>query len=259
MRRTGKICFSLLVAAIVGITAAPVSAEPAERLMARIEYVSAADSFTYQSTAAQLIEKLADTNSSRPAQLLANTSSGFGFLYISESEDTSANTTPEAFWESVAGQIDQDRAAQADELVSSYRNMQLIYLPELSYRPPTPRSAEQDRRFLSFFIYGLPRDKRAEFEAMGKDYNQLCRERGVNLWSETYEIESDGDELRFLVAKAAAGAPDFWRSEAQLDAAIQGERFERIGLQAEAMFTSVEFLSAVPMSQGFAQSPMLRD
>jgi hypothetical protein len=259
MSRVREMCFSLFVVAIIGLTAEPVCAEPPERLKARIEFVSAADSYAYQSTTSQLIEALEGEDSDRPAQLLANTSAGMGFLYFSLLGDTPASTEPDSFWQGLAGRIDPQRAARADGFVTTYREMLLTYRADLSYRPSSPRATQQDRRYLAFFIYGVPTEQRTVFEAMSEDYNQLCKERGVRLWSETYEIAGDGEELRFLIVKASVGAPDFWRSEAELDAAIQGERFERIGLQAEAMISSVEFLSAIPMSQRLAQSPLLRD
>ncbi len=226
----------------------------------RIEYVDASHSLDYYVASGQVIDSLAAADSASVSQHLVTTGDGLGFLYVRELSAALPRPAAEGFWTSIShGSQDRARAGALDGQVKKARDLVLAYREDLSYRPGKSRRSYDDRDSFFFFIYGVPRDKRSAFERMSTDYRELVTETHVLSHFDVFEIVEDGEQLRFLIVRGSEGNADFWRSEIELDAKISGERFDAIGLAAEAMMSSVETMAAVRVSQGRAPSPLLRD
>jgi hypothetical protein len=76
-------------------------------------------------------------------------------------------------------------------------------------------------------------------------YLRGTAEKGVLAQSIVYELVEEIDDIHYLVVRAARDNLDFRQSETQLDAKISSKRFEQIGIEAEAMISSFETISAV--------------
>ena len=251
-----------LVALSLSWTPGVASGEPmlsGSRIRARFEFVEPAMALAYQNATGQLLDLLAETGGSPPSQLVATTSQGLGYLYLTEVDAEFTVPGEGSYWRNLAaGKDAAGWAAEADESVGEARDLILSHRPQLSLRPATSRVGYDDAEFQFLFIYGVARSQREAFELMSKDYNRLCRETGAQDSVEVYEVIEDGDELRYLVVKQSAGNADFWRSEIELNGRIAGDAFDAIGMRAEGMMSSVETMSTVRLSQGRAPSPFLR-
>ena len=232
---------------------------PHARIHARLEFVESSVTFAYQNVTGQLIDLLAQGAAHPPAQLIATTGQGIGYLYLAEVDPQFRSPPKGTYWQGLAGnEAYSDKAAEADGYVKEARDLILSYRPELSLRPAAKRLNYDQGHFQFIFIYGVPRPQRGAFESMSQDYNQLCLDRGVREFADVYEVIEDGDTLRYLVVKESAGNADFWRSETGLNSLIEGDLFDAIGMRAEAIMNSVETMSTVRLSQGRSPSPFLR-
>ena len=191
---------------------------------------------SYEASTKDMLKALTDAKASTPSfEMMAFMYDDFTYCYLTPLKDFGALDGMESDWMKVAEKVGKERwkqiMASNAPAVESYSELVAEHLPAISYAPAEPRLKESEMPyFVDYYYYVLP-GKEAEFKALGKQFADLYRSKGVTNGWNVYQCLL-GENLPFFIVGHDAKDPADFAAWDQKDTAALGE-------EGKALFAKV--------------------
>jgi hypothetical protein len=174
----------------------------------------------YESAGRDFLSALTEKKVNSPAlRWTTFTTTDMHYIYLVHLDSFAALDNSNAEWnkarETVGATRWDDLSNRGNSAVQSYNESIVMYRPDLSYNPATPRVPMAERRFYRWDIYYLIPGKEKEAEQVAKDYAALYKQKNMTDSWNLYQGLIGSDLPVFIVAIPA-------RNETDLVTADQG-------------------------------------
>jgi hypothetical protein len=179
----------------------------------------------YEASAKDLVAGLSEKNFSSPSVTwTAFTTPDFHYIYLAPIANFAAYDAVQGEWgrarDTVGASRWDDVMHRGREATVSYNEQIVLWRPDLSYMPATPRVAQSDRRYYRWDFYYLIPGHEKESEQIARDYAALLRQKSL---PDSYNIYTAvlGTDLPLLVAAIPAKSQsDSLAADERINAAL---------------------------------------
>ena len=225
-----------LVAAVLVPMALGAQQPKRELLLVYEDHVKPSMVAPYEASTKELIKALADAKAASSSfEMMTLMYDDFTYVYLTPLKDYSALDGMENDWMAIGEKVGKERwkqiMASGASTMNGYSQMIAEHLPAISYAPAAPRLKEAEMGYVvDDYYYVLP-GKTDEFKALGKQFADLYRSKGITNGWDLYQAVF-GEDMPFYVVGHGAKNPSDFAEWDQKDTAALGE-------EGTALFTKV--------------------
>jgi hypothetical protein len=206
----------------------------------------------FQSVARQVVEHLAESESTASFVCMRSQQVVFSFILPMDSIEDRARQTGALIEAGRA--LGDEWARQAADSIDYMNEFLVIARPDLSYVPKTPRLTPAETRFMHFDFHYLNFGTEAVAESTAKEYAALHKKVGCDTGFTVYEVVG-GTELPILIlATPAKDIADFYVNRQRVLAQL-GPDVAGIAAKRDSVIRRIEQIDSTVLPQLSYQPP----